>query len=229
MLRLRRAWPGGPLSATEPPPSDAASELSSFSPPASSGLQRLALAQVSLGGALQKLRGGASTELADTAFYSQQVAELIGDALGLGSCRVLAFEGREESIIIFRGRNITGVRGSHADLVFVRDGVSARFAALGNACAPELVLQAGTPRRANPDATLAGTIFSRWCERQELHARARQRQDGKGQQASTQEAIRYRGAGFGIPGETRIPLRHRADGVGCDVAQERGLIGGDCV
>jgi hypothetical protein len=94
--------------------------LTRLATPASSGLQRLALAQVSLDGTLQRLRGGASAELADTAFYSQQVAQLIGDALGLGACQVLAFEGREESIVIFRGRNITGVRGSNADLVFVR-------------------------------------------------------------------------------------------------------------
>lgn len=94
--------------------------LTRLATPARSGLQHLALAQVSLDGTLQKLRGGASAELADTAFYSQQVAQLIGEALGLGACQVLAFEGREESIVIFRGRNITGVRGSNADLVFVR-------------------------------------------------------------------------------------------------------------
>ncbi len=96
------------------------SELSSPSLLAAPGLQRLALARVALDGTIQKLRGGASTELADTAYYSQQVAGLIGDALGLGACRALAFEGREESIVIFRGSNITGVRGANADLVFVR-------------------------------------------------------------------------------------------------------------
>jgi hypothetical protein len=101
-------------------PANDASVPSSLSPPAASGLQRLALAQVSLDGTIQKLRGGANPELADTAFYSQQVAGLIGDALGLGACQVLAFEGREESIVIFRGRNITGVRGANPDLVFVR-------------------------------------------------------------------------------------------------------------
>lgn len=96
------------------------SELASLSAPPSAGLQRLALAQVSLEGTIQKLRGGASAELADTAFYSQQVAGLIGEALGLGVCQALAFEGRDESIVIFRGRSITGVRGSNADLIFVR-------------------------------------------------------------------------------------------------------------
>jgi hypothetical protein len=96
------------------------SGVSSVSPPASSGLQHLAMAQVGFDGTIQRLRCGASAELADTAFYSQQVAGLIGDALGLGRCQAIAFEGTDESIIIFRGRNITAVRGSNAALVFVR-------------------------------------------------------------------------------------------------------------
>jgi hypothetical protein len=109
-----------PSEEQEFPANDAGPARSSLSPPASSGLQHLALAQLSVDGTVQKLRGGATAELADTAFYSLQVAGLVGDALGLGACQALAFEGREESIVVFRGRSITGVRGSNADLVFVR-------------------------------------------------------------------------------------------------------------
>ncbi|MEO8182260.1 MAG: DUF4388 domain-containing protein [Deltaproteobacteria bacterium] len=88
--------------------------------PPSEALLRLAVARVGLDGSIQKLTSGAAADLADTAFYCQQVAELIGDALGLGPCEALALESDEEGIIVFRGRSIVGVRGSRVDLEFVR-------------------------------------------------------------------------------------------------------------
>lgn len=91
-----------------------------FSLPPSERLQRLAVAQVGLDGSIQKLKAGAAPDLADTAFYCQQVAGLIGEALSLGACQAMAFESEEEEIVIFRGRSIVGVRGSPADLEFVR-------------------------------------------------------------------------------------------------------------
>ena len=88
--------------------------------PPSERLQRLAVAQVGLDGSIQKLKAGAAPDLADTAFYCQKVAGLIGEALSLGACQAMAFESEEEEIVIFRGRSIVGVRGSPADLEFVR-------------------------------------------------------------------------------------------------------------
>jgi hypothetical protein len=84
------------------------------------GLLRLAVARVGLDGNIQKLTSGAATDLADTAFYCQQVADLIGEALALGPCQGLALEADEEGIVVFRGRSIVGVRGRRADLEFVR-------------------------------------------------------------------------------------------------------------
>jgi hypothetical protein len=83
-------------------------------------LQRLAVAQVGLDGSIQQLKSGAAADLADTAFYCQKVAGLIGEALALGPCQAIAFESADEGIVIFRGRSILGVRGRTADLQFVR-------------------------------------------------------------------------------------------------------------
>ena len=94
--------------------------------PPSERLQRLAVAQVGLDGSIQKLKAGAAPDLADTAFYCQKVAGLIGEALSLGACQAMAFESEEEEIVIFRGRSIVGVRGSPADLEFVRRKVGLR-------------------------------------------------------------------------------------------------------
>ena len=96
------------------------SDAPRFSLPPSERLQRLAVAQVGLDGTIQKLKAGAAPDLADTAFYCQKVAGLIGEALSLGACQAIAFESEEEEIVIFRGRSIVGVRGSPADLEFVR-------------------------------------------------------------------------------------------------------------
>jgi len=109
-------------------PSEAAraSEVPSFSLPPSEQLSRLAVAQVGLDGSIRKLKSGAAVDLADTAFYCQNVADLIGDALTLGPCQAIAFESEDQGIVIFRGRNIVGVRGRTADLEFVRAKVGLR-------------------------------------------------------------------------------------------------------
>jgi len=97
-----------------------AADVPRLSLPPSEHLARLAVAQVDLDGKIQRLRAGASAELADTAFYCQQVAGLIGDALELGECQALLFESADEGIVIFRGCNIVGVRGGLPELEFVR-------------------------------------------------------------------------------------------------------------
>jgi hypothetical protein len=117
---LAESRPTEPASAGEPLGAGRTSELPSLSLPPSERLQRLAVARVGLDGSIQKLTSGAATELADTAFYCQKVAGLIGEALALGACQALALESDEEGIVVFRGRNIVGVRGHTADLEFVR-------------------------------------------------------------------------------------------------------------
>ena len=122
----RRSDPGRDLTtkvvriAPEDRPGERGSDAPSLSLPPSDRLQRLAVAQVGLDGSIQKLKAGAAADLADTAFYCQKVAGLIGEALSLGPCQALAFESEEEGIVIFRGRSIIGVRGSTLDLEFVR-------------------------------------------------------------------------------------------------------------
>ena len=109
-----------------PAPAPRVSDAPRFSLPPSERLQRLAVAQVGLDGSIQKLKAGAAADLADTAFYCQQVAGLIGEALALGPCQAIAFESEDEGIVIFRGRSIVGVRGRPADLEFVRAKVGLR-------------------------------------------------------------------------------------------------------
>lgn len=117
-------WNGGRPSEL-PPANDAveqrrASDGASLSLLPHEGLRRLAVARVGLDGSIQHLGSGAAADLADTAFYCQQLAGLIGEALALGPCQALAIESDEEQIVVFRGRSIVGVRGSAADLEFVR-------------------------------------------------------------------------------------------------------------
>jgi hypothetical protein len=93
---------------------------SSSAPDASAEqLSQLQIAQVSFDGAIRQLRSGASAELADTAFFSERMAGKIGETLGLGECRALAFEGPHEGIVVFKGRSIVGARGKTADLDFI--------------------------------------------------------------------------------------------------------------
>jgi hypothetical protein len=83
------------------------------------GLSRLEVTRVDAYGNIQGSKPGASTELADTAFYCQRLATLIGEGLGLGPCRALACENAKEGVVVFQGRSIVGARGKRKDLRFV--------------------------------------------------------------------------------------------------------------
>jgi hypothetical protein len=89
------------------------------SPFGAAGLSRLEITRVATDGKIERLKEGASTDLADTAFFCQRLATLVGEALGLGPCRALACEGSDEGIVVFQGRSIVGARGQLADLDFV--------------------------------------------------------------------------------------------------------------
>jgi hypothetical protein len=82
-------------------------------------LSRLEVTRVTADGHIQTSRAGASTDLADTAFFSQRLASLIGEGLGLGACRALACENVKEGIVVFKGRAIVGARGRRKDLELV--------------------------------------------------------------------------------------------------------------
>jgi hypothetical protein len=82
---------------------------------------RLEVARVAGDGNVQ--RPGASSDLADTAFYCDQLGSAIGAGLGLGACRALACESTEEGIVVFTGRSIVGVRGKREDLEQVLEKV----------------------------------------------------------------------------------------------------------
>lgn len=82
-------------------------------------LSRLEIARVTPEGHIQHSRAGASTDLADTAFFCQQLASLIGEGLGLGACRALACESDRDGIVVFKGRSIVGARGLRRDLELV--------------------------------------------------------------------------------------------------------------
>jgi hypothetical protein len=82
-------------------------------------LSRLEITRVAPDGKIERLKAGASTDLADTAFYCQRLATLVGEGLGLGACRALACESSDEGIVVFQGRAIVGARGALADLEFV--------------------------------------------------------------------------------------------------------------
>jgi hypothetical protein len=79
-------------------------------------LARLEVTRVTADGNIQTSRAGASTDLADTAFYCQRLASLIGEGLGLGACRAFACENAREGIVVFEGRSIVGARGQRSDL-----------------------------------------------------------------------------------------------------------------
>jgi hypothetical protein len=113
-----------PASATPPVALDASrSEHSGLSRKSDAvafdGLSRLEVTRVDACGNIQGSKPGASTELADTAFYCQRLATLIGEGLGLGPCRALACENAKEGIVVFQGRSIVGARGKRKDLRFV--------------------------------------------------------------------------------------------------------------
>jgi hypothetical protein len=87
------------------------------------GLSRLEVVSLAPDGNIQRLKAGASPELADTAFFCQQLGSLIGEGLGLGGCRALACESAETGIVVFKGRAIVGARGARRDLELVLDKV----------------------------------------------------------------------------------------------------------
>jgi hypothetical protein len=89
-------------------------------------LSRLEVTRVTPDGHIQTSRAGASTDLADTAFFSQHLASLIGEGLGLGACRALACENVKEGIVVFKGRAIVGARGRRKDLELVLAKVGLR-------------------------------------------------------------------------------------------------------
>jgi Domain of unknown function (DUF4388) len=82
-------------------------------------LSRLEVTRVTPDGDIQTSRAGASTDLADTAFFCQRLASLIGESLGLGACRALACENAKEGIVVFKGRSIVGARGERKDLELI--------------------------------------------------------------------------------------------------------------
>jgi len=105
-----------------PEPPRRASEhsgLSLASPLLVQGLSRLEVATVAANGDIQRLRAGASDDLADTGFFCHQLASLIGEGLGLGPCRALACESVKDGIVVFKGRAIVAARGNRKDLEVV--------------------------------------------------------------------------------------------------------------
>jgi hypothetical protein len=82
-------------------------------------LSRLEVTRITPEGNIQHSRAGASTDLADTAFFCQRLASSIGEGLGLGACRALACESAKEGIVVFQGRSIVGARGRRRDLAFM--------------------------------------------------------------------------------------------------------------
>jgi hypothetical protein len=88
-------------------------------PPAGQRLGPLQVVQVSFDGTIQQLKAGASADLADTAFFCQRMASVMGEALGLGECRALAFSSKEEGVVVFKARSIVGTRGANADIDFI--------------------------------------------------------------------------------------------------------------
>ena len=95
------------------------SGIALMSPLGLDGLARLEVTRVASDGKIERMKAGGSTDLADTAFYCQRLAALVGDGLGIGPCRALACEGATEGLVVFQGRSIVGARGQLEDLKFV--------------------------------------------------------------------------------------------------------------
>jgi hypothetical protein len=128
----RVAWPDEVPTAAPPAisPAPEASAQAQVRPSEQSGLSlrstlsleslsRLEVARVAGDGNIQRLAPGATADLADTAFYCEQLGSAIGVGLGLGACRALACENTKEGLVVFTGRSIVGVRGKHEDLELV--------------------------------------------------------------------------------------------------------------
>jgi uncharacterized protein DUF4388 len=129
----RVAWPDeaaalAPQPPAPPPPaigprSSEHSGLSLRSALSIESLGRLEVARVTGDGNIARLKPGASSDLADTAFYCEQLGSAIGAGLGLGACRALACDNTQEGVVVFTGRSIVGVRGKVEDLELVLEKV----------------------------------------------------------------------------------------------------------
>ncbi len=73
-------------------------------------LGQLQIAQISRNGSFHRCRG-ATPEFVDATFFAQVAADRLGKLLKLGQCRALGYCGEEESLAVFRGQSIVGVRG----------------------------------------------------------------------------------------------------------------------
>jgi hypothetical protein len=82
-------------------------------------LAQLQVVQLSFDGTIQQLKSGASADLADTAYYCQRMASMLGETLGLGECRALGFSSKEEGVVVFKGRSIVGARGANVNIDFI--------------------------------------------------------------------------------------------------------------
>jgi hypothetical protein len=108
-----------PVALALPQRAERQSGVSLKSPLSVESLSRLEVTRVSPEGNIQASRAPASTDLADTAFYCQRLASLVGEGLGLGACRALACENAREGVVVFEARSIVGVRGQRKDLELV--------------------------------------------------------------------------------------------------------------
>lgn len=99
--------------------SDAQPEGMRRARPTRAQLARLEVAQLRFDGTIQTLRGGASPDLADTAFFSECLASRVGNALGLGACRAIYLEGGQvDGVLVLKGRSLVVTRARASDLAF---------------------------------------------------------------------------------------------------------------
>lgn len=117
----RVPWPA--TEQSEPAAGSSTAAPRASTPPSAETLRHLQVAQVDVDGTIQQLKAGASRDLADTAFYCQRLATMVGETLGLGECRALSIEGKGEGIVVFKGRSIVGTRGRSEDLAFILERV----------------------------------------------------------------------------------------------------------
>jgi hypothetical protein len=101
-----------------PPPSNPAPQA--LGAPSREELAGLQVAQLDEAGVIQLLKGGATSDLADTAFFARSIATHVGEALGLGPCRALALEGPRESVVVFKARSLVAARGATRSVRFIR-------------------------------------------------------------------------------------------------------------
>jgi hypothetical protein len=115
--------PAGATETSEPTHGEASKASSPSMPPTAEALRQLQIVQVDVDGTIQQLKAGASRDLADTAFFCQRMATMVGETLGLGECRALSIEGKREGIVVFKGKSIVGTRGQSEELAFILERV----------------------------------------------------------------------------------------------------------